>query len=173
MSYNTLPVVLQSLIQSFIRHPFQVETEVNWIFWQNQQFGFDERFCWLHVLDNIDELETVEFQGLRVRDYVFPALIKYWEIVSVEEKTVSVQAFTRYLPFEDGHFCLPYQFIPVGEPKQRFVNEEIWEDGTIKYWIALREEKNSGGFGPQMDDEGNFCPEERLVEAEYNEEVEL
>ena len=144
--------MLQSVIQDFAGHPFQISDCENvysfprHVFWQDKQFDFEGRFCWLPVESCKDELEMYEYPY---------SLEEYWRIVDVNGYMVQLQAYV-----DPQNTKRPFSMVPSGGGLTRRVNEEILENGNIVYWIVLRESIDENG--PQTNDQLEFTPEERL-----------
>ena len=165
--FQKLPTDLQNLVNDFASHPFKVGAELTQCFWQNQQFDFHgRRWCWLDVMEWQNQLEILEYK-YPVHQYNYEG----WRIVSQNGNTVGIQQFTCDMvpSSRKGQNFERSNLTPVGEIFERQAMQEVLEDGKCNYWIVFREALNSGGGGPQTDEQLRFCPEERFFIADEEE----
>jgi hypothetical protein len=142
------PTDMQNLLAEFVGHPYVVGSEPRSFFFDNNSVS-EHNYSWCETLDYEMELFDYEWQHEAL----------YYKVIDVEGNTINVQGCKITWNDDDDEGTL----VPTGPVLQRQVHETIEEDGSCSYWVVLRDAVNSGGGGPQMDDQLRFCPIELLV----------
>ena len=164
MSFEQCPVVVQDLIIDCNRHPFKIGDEFGPLVYDNigVSFEYETKCTWIGTSEFGEEIELNGWQHEACE----------YEIVDVQENTVSLQAFTPefqdYYLFEEGEFDeLKTPRVDIGPVFQREVQTIVDPDGMCSWWIVIREPVNSSGGGPQTDDQLNFSPMEILDTVDH------
>jgi hypothetical protein len=145
------PTDITNLLDLFSGHPYVVGSEPRSFFYDKE--GLSGNQCaWCETLDYEMELFDSEW----------PHDAVYYKVMDVDGSSINVQGYELVWNDDDEG-----TLVPTGPVLQRVVHETIEEDGTCSYWVVLREAVNSGGGGPQFDDQLRFCPMELLVFDNY------
>jgi len=149
------PTDITNLLDLFSGHPYVVGSKPRSFFYDSP--GISGHQCsWC---------ETVDYE-MELFDYEWQHDALYYKVTGVDGSSINVQGYELVWNDEDDEGTL----VSTGPVLQRVVHETIEEDGTCSYWVVLREAVNSGGGGPQFDDQLwsiDFCPMELLVFDDY------
>lgn len=155
---NSLPKDLKGIVEGFASHTFEIGTDIAWFFYESHKFQDEEYFIFvenphrfLRVINYTDQLCRYGFKYEEELEYG-------WQVIKVEGNVVYLQKF---------HFDHCDKKILLETIKRNVLHQIDEEDGFIEHYILLRKEENSKRFGPQYNDDGDFCPREILVPASY------
>ena len=147
------PTEIQTLVESFNAHPFQVGTQMyTTTFHDNYGLATGTKWAWLQTCEWEQELQAIGWKHTSL----------FYEVVQVAGTEVTLKAYTTELDEQNDE----EKDVQVGELLRRNVQHTISEDGTHSWFIVLRNKECSSGGGPQWDDQLRFSPLELLEHSE-------